>query len=370
MSATDAVAQKPERLMSIDALRGFDMFWIVGGRELVLAFVALFATPLPAAFSGQFDHTEWIGFTFWDIIMPLFLFITGASMPFSFSKRIERHDSKFRIYGKIVRRTLILFVLGIVAQGNLLEFDLDRLHLYCNTLQSIAIGYFVAAILLLNVSIVWQLAMTALCLVGFWILMMFVPVPGIGSGVLEPGANLALYIDTLILGRFRDGTPYTWILSSMTFAASVLLGVMAGHILRSKKPQGTRLFWLTGAGVGCLALGWVWGLQFPIIKHIWTSSMTLWAAGWSFLMLAAMYAVIDVLGFRKWAFPFAVIGMNAIAVYMATHLINFGDIAGGLVWGLADHAGVAGDFVKTAATFALIWLILLYMYRKKTFIRV
>jgi len=258
----------------------------------------------------------------------------------------------------------------MMVQGNLLKFDLSQLRLYSNTLQSIASGYLVATILMLFLSVRGQMLATAALLLGYWGLLALVPVPGHGPGVLEPTANLAMYIDETLLGSFRDGTTYTWILSSMAFAASVLLGVFGGHVLRSGQTQNRKTAILFASGFGCLAAGWIWSLSFPIIKHIWTSSMVLWAGGWSYLLLAAFYWLIDVKKYRKWAFPFIVIGMNAIAVYVATSLINFDHISEGLVGHLAERLGAAGPFVVAFTAFLLVWLILLYLYRKGTFIRV
>jgi predicted acyltransferase len=127
---------------------------------------------------------------------------------------------------------------------------------------------------------------------------------------------------------------------------------------------------LLAAGVGCLAAGWIWGIWFPIIKHIWTSSMVLWAGGLSYLLLAAFYWVIDVQGIRKWAFPLVILGMNAIAVYVAAHLIDFKAIASVFVGNLVERWGVFGSFLLAFTTFMIPWLILLYMYKKKTFVRV
>jgi predicted acyltransferase len=150
----------------------------------------------------------------------------------------------------------------------------------------------------------------------------------------------------------------------------VLLGVLSGQILKTSDSTGKKFLMLTGAGVGCLALGWLWGLWFPIIKHIWTSSMVLWATGWSYLLLALFYGVIDGLGLRKWAFPFVVIGMNAIFAYMVTHVVDFGHIAGGLAGGLAKHFGEHGDAVVHVTAFLIVWFILFFLYRKRTFIKV
>jgi predicted acyltransferase len=293
-------------------------------------------------------------------------------MPFSFSRRLEEGQSKAALYAKIARRCVILFVLGMIVQGHLLDFKLSTLHVFCNTLQAIAVGYLVAGILLLHVGIAVQVAVTALLLVGYWLLMMYVPVPGHSAGVLEPDANLALTVDEYVLGRFRDGTSYTWVLSGMTFSATVLCGVLGGHVLRSQQSPWAKVLWLTVMGLGCLAGGWAWAewLGFPIIKHIWTSSMTLWAAGWSYLLLAVFYLLIDAIGVRRWAFPFVVIGMNAITIYVASFFVPFRAIAERIVGGLAEHAGAAGPLVVAFTTVLLAWLILYHLYRQRIFLRI
>lgn len=373
-----ALAPGSGRIVSIDALRGFDMFWIIGGHGLLLAVLGLFYTEIPQSVTYQISHPEWIGFSAWDMIMPLFLFIVGSVMPFSLGKRLKRGDSKAQLYRKIAVRTVVLFVLGMAAQGHLLDFDLStnpdtglaRLSIFSNTLQAIAVGYLVAAVLLLSVSLFWQILLTALLLVGYWALLVLIPFAGHEAGVLEPQANLALYLDRAVFGRFEDGTTYTWILSGLGFAATVMLGVFSGELLRSKQRPWIKVLYLVLIGGGCLGLGGAGNLRLPIIKHIWSSSMVLWAGGWSFLLLALFYAVIDVIGLKRWAFPFVVIGSNAIAVYMATHLIDFRHVSDPIVGGLARHLGPHGDLLRAAAAFAVIWLILLYMYRKRTFVRI
>ena len=346
------------------------MLWIIGGKPVVLALTVLIAGPLPEWLTEQFRHPPWDGFSVWDMIMPLFMFTVGVVMPISFAKRIERGDSKLSLYSKIAWRTIVLFVLGMAAQGHLLDMDLSKLHIYCNTLQAIACGYFVAAVVMLNLSIVGQFAVAVGLLVGYWQLLMVVPVPGAGAGLLEPHLNLARHVDQMILGSFRADNDYTWILSSMTFAVTVLLGVMAGHLLRSGRRPAMKVLWLTVAGLFCLGAGWGWSFWCPINKHIWSSSMVLWSAGWCYLLLGLFYLVIDVWGYRRWAFPFVVIGCNAIFVYMATHLIKFRQVSDPIVAGLARHVGPGGELLKATAALLLVWLILFYMYRKGTFVRV
>jgi len=358
------------RVVSIDALRGFDMFWIIGGGTIFRSLHEIFDNPTTQWINRQLSHVRWEGFRPWDLIMPLFLFVVGVVMPFSLNKRLERGDSKRQLYFHIIRRVVILFVLGIVAQGRLLTYDLSKLRIYSNTLQAIAAGYLISAIVLLNLRLVWQIVTTVALLLLFWALMMLVPVPDYGAGVLTPEGNLAIYIDKLILGLFQDGTSYSWILSSVTFSGTVMLGVFAGHVLRSQKTSRAKVLWLAGMGVGSLALGYIWSIWFPIIKHLWTSSFVLYSAGWCYLLLAFFYLVIDVWGFKKWAFGFVVIGMNAIAVYMATRVFDFRRIGDIFVGGLDKWCGQWNGFIQAVAGFAVVWLILWWMYRKRSFIKI
>jgi len=361
------------RLMSLDALRGFDMFWITGGYMILVGLgKGLNNEWFNQHITPQINHAHWEGFTAWDLIMPLFLFVVGTAMPFSFAKRLQQGQSKGRLYVHIFVRVIILWILGMIAQGQLLEYDLEKLQPYSNTLQAIAAGYLIASLILLNMDVRWQFVVTATLLVLYWGLMVLIPMPGQSLGQLTEDNNLAITIDKFILGPFKDETnpPYTWILSSMTFGATVMIGAFAGQLLRSGRGKARKVLILLGAGIACVVVGWAWGQSFAIVKHLWTSSMVLFAAGWSLLLLAVFYLVIDVLRLRFLALFFVVIGMNAIAAYMATHVFDFRHLGDIFVHGLARWTGPWQDFIATAAAFAVLWLILFYMYRKKTFIKI
>ncbi len=359
-------ASSPElRLCSLDALRGFDMFWILGGGEVLRRLLMLFFGQLPPGISVQFDHAEWIGFTAWDIIMPLFLFIVGTSMPFSLAKRISGGSTKRSIYLHTLERVVILWILGMAAQGNLLGLDPSKFFFYSNTLQAIAAGYAVAVILLLHTGPAIQLAATAALLIAYWLLLAFVPVPGHGAGDLTPGGNLAMYIDTIILGRLRDGTTYTWTLSSLGFAATVMLGVFSGRLLAVKKPPYEKILYLVTAGFGCIFLGALWSAIHPIIKHIWTGSFVLYSAGWCFLLLALFYWIIDVVKVRTWAFPFRVMGVNSIVAYLLT-----GVTEAVLTNSRGMAAGPAIGLLYALCVVTGLWLVLYLMYYKNFFIKI
>ena len=382
----EITAQEPKvplasRMMSIDALRGFDMFWIIGGWYIFEGLHKALGNPTTAFIMNQLKHVEWEGYVFEDLIMPLFLFIVGVVMPFSFNKRLDRGDSKCKLYIHVLLRSVILFVLGMITQGELLDLDPSKLKIYCNTLQAIAAGYLISSIIILNMRLRWQIVTTVLLLLLFWALMMLVPFPGRVADRLDQDANFAAFIDRIILHPFDDGLNYTWILSSITFACTVMLGVMAGHLLRSQVADSKKVYILIALGIGTLVIGSLWGGWFfgigkfysglfPIIKRLWTSSFVLFSAGLSYLLLALFYLVIDVWGFKKWAYGLVVIGTNAIFVYMLTHLVNFRSIAGRFVGGLDRFVGPWNAFIHAAAGFVIVWLILWWMYRKKSFIKI
>lgn len=363
-------AQGATRLVSLDALRGFDMFWIIGGAGI---FKELLNKGSDGGFLKgllvQFTHVQWQGFHAMDLIMPLFLFITGAAMPFSFAKRLTIENGKRKLYFHILKRVVILFILGLMAQGHLLDYDLSTFLFHTNTLMTIGAGYLIASVIMLNLNLAWQIITTAGLLLLYWALMAWVPVPGHGAGVLTADGNLATYLDKLILGRFED-VNHTLFLSSMTFGCTVMMGALGGHLLRSQRPGRDKVLYLVAAGGGCIVLGLVWNNWFPIIKNLWTSSFVLFSAGLSYLLLALFYLIIDVYKFRKWAFGFRVIGMNAIVVYMATMLFDFRKIGNIFVGALDKWLGPWNNFVQAAAAFAVIWLILFWMYRKKSFIKI
>ena len=190
---------RPQRIAAIDALRGFDMFFLTGGLALVVAGINLFYDRSPEWLVKHSTHEAWEGFAAWDLVMPLFLFIVGTAMPFSFSRRIGS-EPLWKIYLKVARRVVVLFLLGMVVQGNLLSFEPSKMSLYCNTLQAIASGYLIAAICLLHLSVRWQVAATGGLLAVYWLVIKFVSFsdPAVGScaaGMLEPGRNLALLLE-------------------------------------------------------------------------------------------------------------------------------------------------------------------------------
>ncbi len=369
MESKTQTAAAGERLMCVDALRGFDMLWIIGGAEVLVSLCKASGIGFLSNMEVNFDHS-WGQFHFYDLIMPLFLFIVGVVMPVSFGNRLKRGATKKQLYRHIIKRVIVLYILGLIASGHLLTFDTTKIHLWTDTLHAIAVGYLVSSILILESGRKWQIGITAGLLILYWLVMALIPVPGHGAGIYEPDMNLALYVDNAVLGHWQEGAGWTYIITNMTFVCSVMLGVFAGQILLSDNKPYRKAWLLTLIGVCCVLAGRIWGVWFPVIHHLWTSSLVLYAGGLSFILLALFYLVIDVWGYRKWAFFFVVIGMNAIAVYVATHLFDFTQIGNVFVGGLLKHLGVWAGFVEASAALAVVWLILYFMYRKNTFIKI
>ncbi len=361
-------------MVSVDVLRGFVMFWLIGGQAVARAAAERWDGGTGRWLARQLTHVPWEGGTFWDLIMPLFLFVTGVSIPLALGRRRSRGDSMARMHGAIARRVLILFVLGMVAQGHLLDFSLARLAIFSNTLQAIAAGYLVAALAFLHVEMRGRIVLFLALLLGYGVLLLWAPTPGYGAGVLTPEGNWAMWVDRMVLGRFRDGTQYTWLITSMGFGATVLLGTFAGSRLPSGVSVRRAATEFLGAGAVLIAAGWLWGYSLPIIKPIWSSSFILWSGGWCLVFLGAFHGIVEAAGFRRWAAPFQVVGANALVAYMLVETPGFRSawrqMSDALLHGLYPRIGAWTPVAQEAGILALIFLALLWMYRKKCFVKI
>jgi predicted acyltransferase len=357
------------RVLSIDALRGFDMFWIVGGEGIFRSLDMIFHNAATRFICTQLDHVDWLGFHFYDIIMPLFLFIVGVSIPYSYSKRLVQGSTKKELWKHALKRIIILWILGMAVQGNLLSYSFSTYHFYCNTLQAIAAGYFIATLLVLHFKVISQIIITIALSLCFWIVMATLPTPT-GTGVYEPLNNAALFIDKLLLGAHQDGTYYSWILSSLNFGFTTMLGVFSGYILRSGFKDIKKVLILTIFGITCFVLSLFWDLVHPIIKHIWTGSFVLYAGSFSILLLAFFYLIIDVLKFKQWSKFFVIIGANAIVAYVAWHLFDFKSISEIFIYGLKQYTGNWYDLLSNSGSFFTLFLLLWYMNKNKIFVKI
>jgi predicted acyltransferase len=395
------------RLVSLDALRGFDMFFIIGGRDLLLAIAGLIASigslktleatkNCLATVDLEAHHADWHGFTFfdlkdslhpgytfYDLVFPLFVFMVGAAIPFSLSKRVERGESLGHVYWKICRRTVLLVLLGLIING-LFKLDFDHLR-YPHVLARIGVAYFFAAIITLHTSVRGRVLWIVLILAGYWAAMTYIHVPGVATGrsdepnaVLANGNVLGGYVDYLLLPRrasreaqnpdepLRVSPPDPeGILGIIPTIATALLGVLAGGWLRLPNRGGyAKTAGLLLVGVICWTLAKCWDPWLPIQKHLWTSSFVLWTGAWSLFLLGFFYLAIDVWDWKKWAFPFVLIGMNAITIYFLTW-IDFRAV-GQLLF---SHAPVHKALLSDGGRLAMEFLFLYVLYRNRIFLR-
>jgi predicted acyltransferase len=366
-----SVAVAEGRLTSVDALRGFDMFWIIGAGGIVDALDKLSGSKTLKFIETQLTHVKWEGFRFYDLIFPLFVFLIGVSIVFSLDRIIER-SGKAVAYRRIVRRFILLYVLGILYYGGMAHTWPDiRL---VGVLQRLALCYLFASLIYCNFRWKGILLACAGLLVGYWALMSFVPVPGVGAGHFEVGKNLANYIDQHYLpGKKWDKT---WdpegLLSTLPAIGTCLIGVFAGMLLKNASVRNwQKVLCLLFAGAACVALGYLWGRNFPVIKKIWSSSYVLVAGGYSLLLLGFFFLTVDVWGLKKWARPFVWIGMNPLTLYLASNVIDFDHLALRFVGGNVKN--VLGQYDELAVCIVSLGFILLlawFLHRKRVFLRV
>ena len=359
------------RILSIDALRGFDMFWITGGDAFFITLFTFFGTPFFKQLGLQLDHPAWTGFRFYDTIFPLFLFIVGLSMPFSITRRLEKGSTKKELYIHIIRRTLTLYILGLVYNG-LFDFNFETLR-YTGVLHRIAFTYFFASVIVLNFKqkgqLIWAISIT----LGYWLIMLLVPVPGFGAYNLTPQGNLGAFIDQKFLpGSFccyqygdNEG-----ILTNFPAIVSVLIGVLAGSRLMKPEENKVKLQFLGMTGGALILLALAWSFVFPINKYLWTGSYLCLTSGISILYICLFYWLIDVKGYTKWAFPFTVIGMNCITIYVLQGIFDFGMIVKIFVHGFYTKLGTFQLPFFEFCVLGVKWLFVYFLYRQKLFLKV
>lgn len=372
---------KPKRLASLDALRGMDMFWILGGQSIFAALFVLTGCQGWKAFEAHTLHSPWHGFTFYDLIFPLFIFLSGVAMGLS-PKRIDHlpFNERKPFYLKALKRLLLLCAFGVLYNhgwGTGIPMDPDGIR-YASVLGRIAFAWFFCALL------VWHTSLRTLAYVGvgilifYWLLLCFIPVPGGQAGDLSANGvgSWNAFIDTYLLpGISYQNRPVDpeGVLSSLPAIVNAIAGVFAGRAIANAQTQGE---WktvgiLAGSGVLVLALGWLWDMQFPVNKELWTSSFVLVTVGWSAILLAVFYAIVDVLSFQRWAYPFVIIGANSIIIYLASSLVNWTFISKSVFGGVM--AAVPTAWQPLIAVFALLavqLLVLHWMYKRRIFVSV
>lgn len=371
-----------KRLESLDALRGFDLFFLVALGPLMHSLARTANVEWLNESMWIFSHVSWEGFSPWDLIMPLFLFMSGISMPFSLS-RYKSISDKRPLLRRLAKRILLLWIFGMMCQGNLLALDPNTIYLYSNTLQAIATGYLITALLFLFTSRRTQIITAVVLLLVYWTAMQFITVDGYGGGNYTPQGNLAEWIDNTVLGRFRDTAQvidgkvvvadwyhYTWILSSLNFGVTVLTGLFAGYIAKDKIEEKKKLKLYFGTGITMVIAGWLWNFQMPVIKTIWTSSMVLVSSGYCFLLMGLFYYWIDYKGHRSGITWLKVYGMNSIVAYMLANVVNFRCIGESLFYGLEQYMGSYYSFLMTLWNIGAVYVIIWFMYKRGIFLKV
>lgn len=367
------VAEKPKRLLSIDSLRGFDMLLISGGGTFLVLLENKTGWAWVDWIARQMEHPAWHGFTFYDFIFPLFLFIAGVSLPFSLNKGLALGLSKANLYRKAFRRMLILMALGILYKNAPVPlFEPSQIRVV-SVLGRIGFAGFITTLLYLNFSWHSRMVWIAVILLLYYAALFLIPVPGYGAGDLSLEGNLVGWIDrTFLPGRLlQQNYDELGLLTQLPALCLTVLGAMAGDILRTGWRDSRKLQFLLLAGIVGIGLGLLWGLHFPINKHLWTSSFILLTGGMAFLFLALFYLLIDVMKYQKWAFFFKVIGLNSLTIYLAYRFIDFYHSSRLLFSGLyAPTPEPWHEVFEALGALGLVWLFLYFLYRKKLFIKV
>jgi len=382
-----------KRLQSLDALRGFDMFWIVGGGGIFAGLASLTGWAPLLWWEGQLHHVPWHGFTFEDMIFPLFLFIAGISFPFSMAKRLENGVSLESLHKQIIRRGLLLVLFGFIFNGLLsfnfitvgsasdaefISFDLSKMR-FASVLGRIGLAWMFAALIFIYTNKgSTRIAWCAGLLIFYWLLLALVPAfdnPGADRFSME--GNFTSYFDRLFLpGRLLRGgihDPEGW-LGIIPATATAMLGMFTGCFVMWRKEGLTELRrtgYMAIGGVILAGLGLLWDMAFPINKNLWTSSFVCFVGGLSLLLFSLFYLIIDVWGYRKWSFFFTVIGMNSITIYMAQRMIRFTFTSEFVFKGMIDwFPELWAPFLENCAYVAVCWMFLYFLYRQKIFLKV
>ncbi len=362
-----------QRLYSLDALRGFDMFWIMGAEEIFHTMAKATNAPFWTVLANQFTHPNWNGFHFYDLIFPLFLFMAGVATPYSVGRELQKGKTKNEVLWRVIKRGLILVLLGIIYNNGLQLKPLADIR-FGSVLGRIGLAYMFANIIYIyskrTAQIIWFCAL----LIGYWLLLKFNSAPGYPMGDLTMEGNFASYLDRLILpGKLYLGVhDPEGLISTIPAIGTGLLGILAGSYLKETDINGRKkALYLAVTGILFIGLALLWNLDFPINKNLWTSSFVLNVGGISLLLLSLFYYIIDVLGYRRWSFFFRIIGMNSILIYMSGRFINWEYTTEGFFKWLGQLIADPFGAVAMAVCYVMVkWAFLYFMYKKKVFLRV
>ena len=362
-----------ERIMSVDVLRGFDMFWLVGGAGFALALTRLIGGRVAEFGAWQLEHAEWVGFRFYDLIFPLFVFVVGMSVVFSLGTLLER-EGRLAAYRRILRRVVLMLLLGVFYYGGMRNEWSDIRWL--GVLQRLALCYGISGLLYCHLRTRGLVIVFALLMIGYWIWLAFIPVPGQSAVSWTYDVHWPAYIDEHFLpGRryFDNKWDPEGILSTLPAVCTALLGVFAAQLLTARELPAQKKVWLfILGGIAMVAAGELWGLHFPVIKKIWTSSYVLVAGGFSMMLVGIFYQIVDVWKIRWWTAPFVWIGANSLTIYLLRNILDLNELADRFVGG-SVAAACSEDvayFLRMTVSLALSLIIVRFLYKRKIFLRV
>lgn len=358
------------RLLSLDVFRG-----------ITVALMIIVNSPGNQTSYQWLEHSLWNGCTLADLVFPFFIFIVGVSTALTLSKAREQKRTRPPLILQIFKRTLILFLVGLLLNAFPSHFDFSTIRVF-GVLQRIAICYFFASLLFLTTKVSTQAIIMMALMIGYWLVMTFFPVPGYGIHDLTPEGNVAAYLDRMIFasthlyGKIFDPEG---LLSTLPAIATALLGNLTGAWLLSTYSHKQKLTGLSIAGFFALLTGWLWGLWFPINKTLWTSSYVLWTGGFALIILAWCYWLIDIKSWKKWSKPFEVFGINAMLAYVLhvvflkiqalIRLARPDGSPGNLRLFITDHAfgwtSLQRASLLYACSYTLLWLLMIYLFVMK-----
>jgi len=361
-----------KRLKSLDTLRGFDMIWILGADKIAIELAKITHWPFLEWWAGQMHHVEWHGFNLYDMIFPMFLFLAGISFCFSLAKFNQLPQTRSSLYIKIVKRGLLLWLLGLMFANTGIRFDFHNMEFH-TVLGRIGLSWMFAAIIFMNTRLYTRIVIFWGLLILYWLLLLIFPINHLGSAdPYSVEGNLVNYIDRMISGT--EHTYAVFNLGYMTSVSTALLGMLTGQFIQSeylKEKPLRKVLYMVITAIGLMIIGQIWNLVFPINKMLNTSSFVCWVGGLSLLLFAIFYLVIDVWNYTNWTTFFVVIGMNSITIYLAGRLIGFEISAKCLFDGLITLFPVIwAPVLQSAAYLATGWLFMYWLYKRKIFIKI
>lgn len=374
---TEKTAPSSVRLVSLDALRGFSMFWLLGGQQIVRILTKDAEEGTWAArLYEQFTHVAWEGFRFYDFIFPLFLFCIGVSVAISVEKRIEAGTRKTTILLQALVRLGWMIFFGWWVNGNLLSWDPSKMALSYSVLMMLGLGYFIAVCLVALTSVRTQIIATAGILLAYWLVQMGIPFPGRTPGEFVKGGIFGDWLYDVTIGtldapwksKIGRGFP----VALWNCGTTAMFGVFAYYLLKRAPSPRRAVSLLLAGGLALLLLGWLWSFQLPIVKNRWTSSYVLWCSGLSWILLATFYWLADIRCWRRWSALFIIIGSNSILAYLIStrFMAPFRDITSTLLQGTSlwlpeqVHA-----LLMVLTTYGLVWMLLWWLRKQRLYLR-